>query len=150
MHISGPSERLLNAKFTSKLIQTVDPSLPAYNMYHNNILQKTSIASSWKKSNKLYHRIIAINSNICLKSIKKVRFENVNLDELGRTNVSSAIPVHSSLKHSSVLVWSGAKDAELKKEIINWRLGRIAYHQKCQRCGESLSRKHAVVCSRQI
>ena len=43
--------------------------------------------------------------------------------------------------------WTGLEDMAIKLELIQWRLGRIAFHQQCQRCGDSLSRKHAVICS---
>ena len=39
------------------------------------------------------------------------------------------------------------QDAQVKQELIQWRLGRLAYHQECGRCHGDLSRKHAVLCS---
>ena len=82
-----------------------------------------------------------------LKEIKLIRFEDIDQDELGHTNVSSAIKVFPNLRRSSILSWNGMEDAKIKLEVIQWRLGRVAFHQDCRRCGGSLSRKHAVICS---
>ena len=57
------------------------------------------------------------------------------------------IKVFPNLRRSSVLSWDGMEDAKIKLELIQWRLGRVAFHQDCRRCGGSLSRKHAVICS---
>ena len=43
--------------------------------------------------------------------------------------------------------WNSLEDAKMKIQLLDWRLGRIAFHQKCNICGSSLSRKHAVLCS---
>ncbi len=79
--------------------------------------------------------------------IKHIRYENVILSKGGSTNISSAIHVDKNLKHSSILKWKGVEDAMIKKELIRWRLGRIAFHQNCECCNRELSRKHALICS---
>ena len=94
-----------------------------------------------------YHRLINLSSLRIQNEIKLIRLENIEQDELGHTNVSSAIPVNKNLARSAILSWTGIKDMTTKLELIQWRLGRIAFHQRCHRCEESLSRKHAVICS---
>jgi len=56
--------------------------------------------------------------------------------------------VQKSLKLSSILFWKNEEQGEIKRNLIRWRLGRIAFHQQCLNCNrEKLSRKHAVLCS---
>jgi len=50
-----------------------------------------------------------------------------------------------NLLRSSILSWNGLEDAKIKLELVQWRLGRVAFHQDCRRCCGSLSRKHAVI-----
>jgi hypothetical protein len=64
------------------------------------------------------------------------------------TRVSDSIPVAKSLKLSSILFWKSEEEGEIKRNLVRWRLGRIAFHQECLNCNrESLSRKHATLCS---
>lgn len=138
---------LLNAKFLWKLNNQADTSLPAYNTFKDSLENTKSLTCEWKKYNMYYHRLINLSSLRIENEIKLIRQENIEEDELGHTNVSSAIPVKKNLTRSSILSWTGMKDMTIKLELIQWRLGRIAFHQRCHRCGESLSRKHAVICS---
>ena len=34
-----------------------------------------------------------------------------------------------------------------RQDLLQWRLGRIAFHQVCKKCGQELSRAHALECS---
>jgi hypothetical protein len=64
------------------------------------------------------------------------------------TKISDSIPVSKSLKLSSILFWKTEEDGEIQRKLVRWRLGRIAFHQECLNCNkESLSRKHATLCS---
>jgi hypothetical protein len=64
------------------------------------------------------------------------------------TRISDSIPVSKSLKLSSILFWKSEDDGEILRNLLRWRLGRIAFHQECLNCNrENLSRKHAVLCS---
>ena len=76
-----------------------------------------------------------------------IRYENISQDTLGHTNISDAIVVLPSLLHSDIMKWNGIEDAKVKQELIQWRLGRVAFHQRCQVCFEVLSISHAVICS---
>ena len=58
--------------------------------------------------------------------------------------LSDSIPVSKSLKLSSILFWKSEEDGEILRNLVTWRLGRIACHLNCKR--ENLSRKHAVLC----
>ena len=64
------------------------------------------------------------------------------------TRVSDSIPVSKSLTLSSILFWKSEAEGEILRNLVRWRLGRIAFHQECLNCSrEKLSRKHAVLCS---
>jgi hypothetical protein len=64
------------------------------------------------------------------------------------TRISDSIPVSKSLKLSSILFWKTEEEGEIQRKLVRWRLGRIAFHQECLNCNkESLSRKHATLCS---
>ena len=78
----------------------------------------------------------------------ELRYNNIQNEALGHTGISNAIQVDRSLKLSSILSWNGLLDSQVKLEIIQWRLGRIAYHQPCLNCHRArMSRQHALACS---
>jgi hypothetical protein len=84
----------------------------------------------------------------CLKKkIKAIRYENISQENLGYTRISDAINVEKTLEHSEILKWNGLEDKEIKQDLLQWRLGRIAFHQVCKKCGQELSRAHALECS---
>jgi hypothetical protein len=138
---------LLNAKFLWKLKTQADDTLPAFKTFRDSLDNNKSLTYEWRKFNQYYHRLINLSTLSIKKEIKLIRQENIEQDDMGHTNVSSAIPVNKNLARSAILSWTGIEDMTIKLELIQWRLGRIAFHQDCQRCGESLSRKHAVICS---
>ena len=87
-----------------------------------------------------YHRLINLSSFRIQNEIKLIRQENIEQDELGHTYVSSANPVKKNLARSAILSWTGIKVVTIKLELIQWRLGCIAFHQRCHSCEEPLSR----------
>ena len=141
--------RVLNARFCHRLLNLDDRlRIPACQLWSKSTRLARSIANDWRISNPYYHRIISIADLSDLRrSIKSIRYENISQDDLGHTNISDAIKVLPSLEHSSILKWNGMEDAEIKQELIYWRLGRIAFHQVCFNCQGVLSRKHALLCS---
>ena len=70
-----------------------DTSLPAYNTFKDYLENTKSLTCEWKKCNMYYHRLINLSSLHIENEIKLIRQENIEQDELGYTNVSSAIPV---------------------------------------------------------
>jgi hypothetical protein len=138
---------LLNARFVRPLLLNLFPSLPASEIFHAVVTQRKSLAFNWKLKNIYIQRLQLTSEKSLPAVIKEIRYESVVQENLGCTNVSDAIAVHRSLKHSAILYWDGVEDAKTKQELIQWRLGRIAYHQECGRCNDDLSRKHAVICS---
>jgi hypothetical protein len=138
---------LLNAKFLWKLKYQVNQFLPAFRTFEFNLENHKSLTYGWRKSNLFYHRTIHLSPLDLKKEVDLIRFENIDQDDMGHTNVSNAIPVRKDIKRSAILYWSGMDDMSIKLELIQWRLGRIAFHQRCGRCNEFLSRKHAVICS---
>ena len=141
--------RILNSRFVHRLLNLEDRNnIPACLLWSRQIMNAKSIANSWRISNPYYHRISLIQDPLLVsKEIKVIRYENISQDTLGHTNISDAIVVLPSLLHSDIMKWNGIEDAKVKQELIQWRLGRVAFHQRCQVCFEVLSRSHAVICS---
>ena len=139
--------QLLNARFVRPLLLEQLPDLPAFEIFHAVEKKRKSLAFKWKMGNPYIARLTHANDKRIKCLIKDIRYENIVQENFGLTGVSDAIAVHKSLKHSAILRWDGLQDAETKQELIQWRLGRIAYHQACGRCNCDLSRKHAVICS---
>jgi hypothetical protein len=49
--------------------------------------------------------------------MKEIRYESV-AENLGNANVSDAITVDKSLKHSAILYWDGTDDSQAKLQLI--------------------------------
>jgi len=124
-----------------------------FNFASNNA---KSVYKEYLKRNELIREIeqVAQNSQL-LKIIQEFRRKDILDFKKGcksttrtSTRISDSIPVSKSLKLSSILFWKSDDDGEIQRNLIKWRLGRIAYHQDCLNCNrEMLSRKHAVLCS---
>ncbi len=107
-----------------------------------------SLLSSEEKSrapSTIYGKVVCPNHEHA-KQLKKLA-----LSEFRHTakelDVARCIPIEESKKPNS-LIEANFLDREFQKELLFWRLGRIAYHQNCNNCRSSkLSRKHAVQCS---
>ena len=138
---------LLNARFVRPLLLNQFPSLPASEIFHAVVTKRSSLAFNWKLKNLYIQRLQQTREKSLPALMKEIRYESVVQEDLGCTNVSDAVAVHRSLKHSAILYWDGVEDAKVKQELIQWRLGRIAYHQECGSCNGDLSSKHAVICS---
>lgn len=136
---------LLNARFVRPILLGQIPDIPASELFHKVQSQRKSLAFKWKLGNPYIERLSHVSDKNLKEAIKDIRHENVEQEDFGLTGVSDAIAVHKSLKHSAILYWDGIQDSQVKQELINWRLGRIAYHQECGRCNGDLSRKHAVI-----
>jgi hypothetical protein len=138
---------LLNARFVRPLILGRFSTLPACTLFNSVLKQKGSLAHKWKLCNHYLEELKRASEKSIKTTIKQIRYENIVQNNLGHTNISDAIAVDKSLKHSAILYWEGTEDVKVKQELILWRLGRIAFHQVCNRCNGDLSRKHAVICS---
>lgn len=138
---------LLNARFVRPILLGQLPLVPASELFHAVLKKRKSLAFKWKLGNPYIARLTPVSDKSLKTVIKEIRYESVVQENFGLTGVSDAIEVHKSLKHSAILYWDGVQDAQIKQELIQWRLGRLAYHQECGRCQGDLSRKHAVLCS---
>ena len=95
------------------------------------------------------------NESELKRKIKEIRRNDILDSKKGcksttkaSTRISDSIPVSKSLQLSSILFWKNEEDGEVQRNLVRWRLGRIAFHQNCLNCNqENLSRKHAVLCS---
>ena len=138
---------LLNARFIRPLLLGTFATIPASRLFNSVLKQKGSLAHKWNLCNHYLEQLKRVSEKSMKTTIKQIRYENIVQDNLGHTNISDAIAVDKSLKHSAILYWEGTEDAKVKQELILWRLGRVAFHQVCNRCNGDLSRKHAVICS---
>jgi len=139
---------ILNSRFIYKALRHGDENIPAVAYMMKRELCYKSLIYKWIAFNPLLNRIINLDSKKMKTEVLLLRYENVKNDTLGHTGVSNAIRVDPSLKLSSVLTWNGLEDSKIKLNIIQWRLGRIAYHQLCLNCHRAwLSRQHALECS---
>ena len=141
--------QILNARFCHRCLHSEDRlRIPAYELWRNSLYVGKSLANGWRIDNPYYHRIVnVLDSDLLPTVFKSIRFENITQDDLGHTNISDAIKVLPTLQHSSILKWSDLEDSIIKLELIEWRLGRVVFHQTCYNCGVTLSRKHALICS---
>ena len=147
--------KILNAKFLRSL-KTLKENLQIARLFNFASTYAKSIYKDYLKRNELIREVelVAQNSQL-IKIIKDFRRKDILDSKKGcksttRTSIriSDSIPVLKSLKLSSILFWNSEDDGEIKRNLIKWRLGRIAYHQDCLNCNRGkLSRKHAVLCS---
>ena len=147
--------KILNAKFLSSMHKLED---------YAQINRLVEITSNDSKS--LYQECLKLNecirdfSNARTKSDLRLKIKDFRRSDIldamkgckSRTRpsarVSDSIPVAKALKLSSILFWKSEEEGETQRKLVSWRLGRIAFHQECLMCNkESLSRKHATLCS---
>jgi hypothetical protein len=144
--------KILNAKFYRSIHRLKD---------YAQITQLVQIASNQPKS--VYRDSLKLNeymrdlknasSNMELKAkIKDIRRSDILDAKKGSksktktsTRVSDSILVSKSLLNS---ILENGRDGEIQRKLVRWRLGRVTFHQECLNCKkESLSRKHATLCS---
>ena len=147
--------KILNAKFLRSMHQLED---------YAQISQLVQITST--ESNSIYKD--CLKQNECIRDletastqselrykIRTIRRSDILDSKKGcksrtkpSTRISDSIPVSKSLRLSSILFWKTEEEGEIQRDLVRWRLGRIAFHQECLNCNrESLSRKHATMCS---
>jgi len=139
---------LLNASFVNNRLSKEDTRNPTCNRMKELRNKSGSLIKSWFSKNKFIKKLREAESYKAEKF--KIKHEDIKKASFGATAVSDAIIVPMVLKHSAILKWTNVEDAKMKKNIIRWRLGRIAFHQACTNCNGSaeLSRKHALECTR--
>jgi len=146
--------KILNAKFLRNL-KTLKESLQISRLYNFASNYSKSIFKECVKRNELIREIENISDSGLYGRIKDFRRKDILDHKKGcksttrtSTRISDSIPVSDSLKLSSILFWKSEEEGEIQRNLIQWRLGRVAFHQECLNCNrENLSRKHAVLCS---
>ena len=147
--------KILNAKFIRSL-KTLKENLQISRLISSASNNSKSIFREFFKWNEYVRELEKISRNSGLfGKIKEIRRNDILDSKKGcksstrtSTRISDSIPVSKSLKLSSILFWKSEEEGEIQRNLVRWRLGRIAFHQKCLNCNrENLSRKHAVVCS---
>lgn len=147
--------KILNAKFL-RCLKTLKENLQISRLVNYASNYSESIFKEFLKRNEFIRELeqIANESQLTTK-IKEIRRNDILDYKKGcksttkaSTGISDSIPVSKSLKLSSILFWENEDDGEIQRNLVRWRLGRIAFHQNCLNCNqEYLSRKHAVLCS---
>ena len=147
--------KILNAKFIRSL-KTLKENLQISQLVHYASNYSKSIYREYFKQNEYIRELESISRSSALAiKIKEIRRNDILDSKKGcksttrtSTRISDSIPVSKSLKLSSILFWKTEDDGEILRNLVRWRLGRIAFHLKCLNCNrENLSRKHAVLCS---
>jgi retron-type reverse transcriptase len=128
--------KLLNANFVRSLQANNDNQVPAVQLFHLARRVRGTLARSW-----------LLQNNAVQLDHKELQYQDILDFHQKARRIGSSIHVHRSLKHSAILHWKGESDAKHKSELIRWRLGRIAFHQRCASCRGVLSRRHAVSCT---
>ena len=62
-------------------------------------------------------------------------------------NVASAIQIEADDPIRVFLKAGSGINRRMRMTVVRWTLGTIAKHDPCQKCGNALTRKHAVECS---
>ena len=139
---------LLNASFVNDRLYQEENSNPTTVRMKELEKKQGSLIRFWLQENDLIARLRGAQKVQTEKL--KIKYKDISESNFGATRIRNGIMVKKNLKHSTILRWKDAEDAKIKRNIIRWRLGRIAYHQQCKNCNESaeLSRKHALECSR--
>ena len=147
--------KILNAKFL-RCLKTLKENLQISRLFTYASNYCKSIYKEFIKRNEFIRDIEQISKESELKKkIKEIRRSDILDSKKGcksttkaSTRISDTIPVSKSLQLSSILFWNNEEDGEIQRNLIRWRLGRVAFHQNCLNCNqENLSRKHAVLCS---
>lgn len=157
----------LNAQFYGKINNCTDGRIPIVhiwrNMLQNSKLPTKSLVKNcieknpwWnleqrKKIN--FREAPLLRQDDAMRKVYPKSFTNqmkreelVKMDK-NMNNVSGSIELDEKEKLRTVL------DPELLEQkdrvnIVKWMTGNIAMHQKCKRCGNELSRMHAIQCSK--
>ena len=147
--------KILNAKFLRNM-KTLKENLQISRLASYASNDTKSLYHEYLKRNEYFREIENITNEAQLQTkIKEIRRNDILDSKKGcksttktSTRISDSIPVSKSLKLSSILFWNLEDDGEILRNLLRWRLGRIAFHQECLNCNrENLSRKHAVLCS---
>ena len=97
-----------------------------------------------------------MNTSNLESKTKQIRYADIieskrgyRTDRKSSTSISDSIVVDEKLRLPSYLFWNTQEQSVEKRRLVKWRLGRVVFHQTCLNCHSfSLSRKHAVECSR--
>jgi hypothetical protein len=146
--------KILNSKFLRNL-KTLKENLQISQLLNFTVNDPKSVYREYFKRNEYIHDLANSTDSDLTKKIKGLRRSDILDSKKGcksttnsSTRISDSIPVSKSLKLSSILFWKTEEDGEILRNLVRWRLGRIAFHQECLNCNrEKLSRKHAVLCS---
>jgi hypothetical protein len=147
--------KILNAKFARNL-KILKENLQISRLVKFASIMPKSVYSEFAKHNEYFRDLENISQESLLRrKIQEIRRRDILDSKKGckstsrtSTRISDSIPVEKSLKLSSILFWRNEDEGEVNRNLIRWRLGRIAFHQECLNCNrENLSRKHAVLCS---
>ena len=140
--------KILNAKFLRGL-NFLQENLQISQLVNYASNFSKSIYKEFYRTNEYIRELQNVSAESLLKTkIKEIRRMDILDSKKGcksgtktSTRISDSIPVSKSLKLSSILLLKSDNNGEIQRNLIRWRLGRIAYHQECLNCNrEKLSK----------
>jgi hypothetical protein len=140
----------LNARYFRKLYDSEDFSNSAVTMIHTlRTMNDDDIVDTMyfqTKQNLLLNELdVNRHERQALLRTKRLR-SILMMNNSNRNNVAKAITVSSDGKANSLL-YAHFLPRETVALLVQWRLGRVAYHQRCRLCNDSVSRQHALDCT---
>lgn len=78
--------------------------------------------------------------------IKQIRMDDLKSFQQEGSKIGKAIDLPDKFKLGNLLS-NRTLPRNKFRSLILWRLGRIALHQKCKKCGKEVSRTHALDCT---
>jgi hypothetical protein len=135
----------LNAKFFSRVLHRQERTLIGEAVKNarngdigNTMWSKCKSNPFWDNDNTEF----LISNN---KRILSRRHEAINSYRRFGNNVAASIAVRKNCKPNH-LIQASWLDKKVQRNLIQWRLGRVAFHQDCS-CGQEVSRQHGLECS---
>ena len=150
----------LNIKFATKLHNSRDGNIPAVKTWRlalgtngktvtKNIIRKNMYWGRAKKRDHLFTRLQYDGPDMeKMNPFTLVQREALKLEAFSELTEGVAGPI-SAEKDGTYqrLLEPNMLSVKQKSTILRWMVGAIARHQECKRCGEELSRQHAIICS---
>jgi hypothetical protein len=144
---------ILMAKYFRRVRNLGEFNTMAHNMWRraNQLTHWETYTGCLSYQNPIFIKVV--KSNTLKKDLIEIKRRDIMDYTKGsfgqsQTRIAECITVDEELKSHRILSWKNQAEAKRNKDIIYWRLGRVAMHQECLNCNkEMLSRKHAVMCS---
>lgn len=101
----------------------------------------------------MFHHQVANQNRIIPPAVttplEKTRARLASLNQIRFSNVGGAITLEEQdwKKYEWIFKPTPGIPKKEKEHLVRWRMGAIAIHQKCVKCGQEASRQHAIDCA---